>query len=916
MAICLLDVPVVLARLRGVMVQREFLGWDRSFLDAVVDWLMSRRTDLPGMCVVVPTAQGGRRLREALAERGGCLAPRVTTPGRLMTVDGVAGESAEVLAWVEALEGVRDWSPYDAAFPSPPGEGEEPGWALALARSLAEVRRSLQENGWTMASAARALAETVEAERWQALAGLEREVEMLLKSWGMGSRTRELARRAAEGMETPGRIVLAGVADFPPVLARALKERGATVLVAAPESEADHFDDWGRPKPEAWNERTLEWPEHGELRLCADPRQQALEAVRLAGQVGTASDELVLGSADEEVAGELERAFTRSGWMAHSPAGEGVSPEARWFAAWRAFLAKPGAAETIDLLGMPETGALVGGKRAQRVRAISGLRDRWLLRDAEDLTRVGALERRDVDSVVLAQETFERLERWRGGFLRGKGKDFAGAMERLLGRIDPKGEMAGVREWLESMRGVFPMARRGAGFWLDLMTAELAGRGPEPPDDRVIDVQGWLELLHEPGNHLIVCGMNEGMVPAAIGGDTWMPEGTRKRLGLATDETRAARDAFLLWTMLETRRGEGRVDLLLGKASAGGDALLPSRLLLAVESDELPERVRTLFADVEPPDAGLAWTADWKWKPRPPDEPVSRLSVTAFGSYLACPFRFYLKSVLGMQEPEPERVEWNARDFGIVAHEVLENWGRDEEAREFSKTEALEEWLHAELDRVARGRFGKRLPLSVRIQIEGLRQRLSWFAKRQSCERAEGWQIEAVEKKFEVELGGLTVVGMVDRIERHKDGRRRVVDYKTFAESKKVEPEHRKKVVANTVIPPHLEGVEEVLCECVERKKSVTKRWTNLQVPLYAVALGDIDEIGYFVVGATEENVGLELWDGFGEADKESARRCAEWVAARVCDGQFWPPAEKVAYDDFKPLAMGRPLAETVEWGE
>ena len=52
-----------------------------------------------------------------------------------------------------------------------------------------------------------------------------------------------------------------------------------------------------------------------------------------------------------------------------------------------------------------------------------------------------------------------------------------------------------------------------------------------------------------------------------------------------------------------------------------------------------------------------------------------------------------------MQEPEPERVEWNARDFGNVAHLVLECWGRDEEARGLSKTEAIAEWVTRHVQR-------------------------------------------------------------------------------------------------------------------------------------------------------------------------------------------------------------------------
>jgi ATP-dependent helicase/nuclease subunit B len=729
----------------------------------------------------------------------------------------------------------------------------------------------------------------------------------VLAGLGLASRSRAIERLAAGGMAIDRRVVLAGVADLPPVLERALAGVEWVSLIAAPREEAATFDAIGRPL-EVWNGRELEWPGHGEVCLCADPRQQAAEAVRMAAAEGSASDALALGSADDETAAELEQAFTRAGWPAHNPAGGVISPESGWFAAWRAFLLEAGAAEAVDLLGWPCTGAMVGRRRVQRVRALCAVRDRWLARGRDDLVKIEDLDPRDADAVTLARETLEVLEKWRGGFLRG---DFVAAMERLLERIDPDGGMGGVRAWLEEMAPLIPGVRRGAAFWLELMIPSLGAGSREAPGERVIDVHGWLELPFEPGRHLIACGLNEQRVPAPVGGDTWLPDGARRLLGLTTDESRAARDAFLLRSMIEARRAGGRVDLLLAKSSGDGDALLPSRVLLAAPESELPGRVRRLFAELEPPDAGLAWVADWKWRPRA-EEVTPRLSVTALRDYLACPFRFYIKHVVGGWSTEPERVEWNPRDFGNIAHEVLENWGRDEEAREFSKTEELEKWLHCELDRVVGRRFAGEPPLAVRIQSDGLRQRLSWFARVQACERAAGWRVESVEEKFERQLGGFTVVGKVDRIDRDGDGRRRVIDYKTFAKRRKVEGDHRTRVSASTVRPAHLEAVDEVLCEDAKGKPL---RWTNLQVPLYSWFLGPVEELGYFVIGATEGEVGLELWNGFSEADTESARKCAAWVIGCLRERVFWPPADKVKYDDCSALAMGRPLRELVEPG-
>jgi ATP-dependent helicase/nuclease subunit B len=381
---------------------------------------------------------------------------------------------------------------------------------------------------------------------------------------------------------------------------------------------------------------------------------------------------------------------------------------------------------------------------------------------------------------------------------------------------------------------------------------------------------------------------------------------------LSNDSARHARDAYLLTAMTEVRRSDGRVDLLLSKTGSDGDVLLPSRLLLAAEEGELPFRVKKLFREIEPPDSSLAWTLDepWRWQP-PVVDKEPRLGVTTFADYLACPFRFYLKHIAGMSAPEPERVEWNQRDFGNVAHIIVERWALDEEAKDYSKEEAIEAWVHEELDRVIAERFGSKVPLAVRIQRESMRQRLSWFASIQAKERANGWRIAEVETKFELDIDGVKVVGRVDRIERHDDGRRRVLDYKTGTTAGAVESSHRTGVIASTRFPAHLENVPQILCTGSDGK---TKRWKNLQVALYSAALGDVDELGYFQLGATEGDVKLSLWDGFSIADRDSALACARWVVGQVKSQVFWPPAEKVDFDDFAVMALGRSLDESVAW--
>jgi len=906
------------------MLNRVFLGWDEPFLRPLVSWLLERKHDLAGMLVIVPTSQSGRRLREALAETGGSiLAPRVSTPGTLMQPEqqGIAPDWLEQVAWAEVLEEIADWTGYSALFPEQPGEGH--GWASSLAAEMVTLRRSLQENGHLFHTAARELAESPEAERWLALARLENLAENRLRQWKWRSRSRVLS----EGLKLPAvsRIVLAGVPEMTPLLERALQAwpGEVTVLIGAPECRAHEFSPTGRPEPEPWNEAILPWPQGGQgsVTLTADPRQQAVEALDAVARGGRASSEIALGSADQETGGELLRAFTRAGWTAFHPAAAGVPTGlARWFRVWREWLAEPKLAVLADLLALPETSILVGGKRAQKAKNLATLRNEWMSVTVADLKRrIPDADFRKEHHKEAANELLEaaaKLETIRNSLLGG---DLPVNLRRLLTSLSLTGDTAAEHaaamiSWLDEAAPLIARLDRSAAYWIDLMVAGLPAPTPVPPAGRVIDIQGWLELFHEPGPHLVLCGMNEGHVPARGGGEPWLSETIRRRLGLTTDEHRSARDAYLFQAMIEARRNAGRVDLFCGKAGSGGEALLPSRFLLAAEPELLPARVRTLFREIEPPEAGLRWEADWKWQPRKV-APPAKIHVTSLRDYLKCPFRYYLKHVVRMQQPDPERAEWGARDFGNIAHDILETWGRDPEAREYSKSEALEAYFSAQLDRVILEQFGRRSPLAIRIQTESLRSRLAWLAQKQACERAAGWQVMDVERPVILNIGGIPVSAKIDRIDRHADGRLRVLDYKTGKVST-VEREHRVKMTASSEPPSHLDPEGPAFYDGEEKGKAARFLWSNLQLPLYAAALLESDGVmpipGYFTIGSTEADVELHEWSDFTMEDLSAAGACAEWIAGQITQSVFWPPAEKVQYDDYQILGAGRDLHEMV----
>jgi ATP-dependent helicase/nuclease subunit B len=893
----------------AAMIQRYFLGLRQPFLPLAVEWLWQHRAVMPTMLVVVPTAQSARRLRLALAEKGGCLSPQVVTPGSLMQVEGAATDATELLAWMEVFEGIVDWEPYAAVFPVSPSEGEPDGWAMSLARRLLALRHALQENGLMIRGAA--VRAAAEEERWQALADLESLVERKLDGWGYTSRSRALELLADQQTLVAGKsirhVVLAGVPDFPELTRRRLENfEGEVSVLIGGDAEGD-FDALGRPVAD-WKSRPLAWPEaeKGSVTLCADPVDQARQALQRVAQAGTDSSHLALASADEETGEELVRAFADKGWTLFHPGKQMQDPLRKWLVAWRAYLVRPHAAEVMDLLSLHLTDALID-RRGERAMALARCRQNHLVRHLEDLKIVSRLPKtRDVDDLRLSLETLAVLDQQASEF---QARDFMKAMPELLGKIDPEGELSsGVDEWLNHHEALILQRRNNVLFWLDLMIGTMSSPQPVAPEDRVLDVQGWLEIFHDASPHMIVCGLNDGMIPTRSGTDTFLSDSFRKHLGLSHDEGRAARDAYLLQAMMLGRREQGRVDLLLAKNSHAGQVLQPSRLLLQSPSGELPGRVQQLFREIEPPDSSLSWEMEeaWKWKP-PVVPPLQRLSVTAFRDYLACPYRFYLKQQLGMSRNEPERTEWSARDFGNMAHFVLENWASDPQAREQENAKEIEEWFHAELDRLIVHRFSAPLPLSIQIQRDALRQRLCWAARVQAEQRQLGWRILKVEEKIEYQLDGCIISGRIDRIEQHEDGRIRVLDYKTGSKLDDVMREHLVQVRSNSNCPSHLEGVDEVHYD----SDGKSYRWKNLQIPLYSLALGGVSELGYFTLGTTEAEVKLSMWRDFSVDHVASAGLCARWVLRQIQEQCFWPPAERVTYDDYEPMAVGRGLTET-----
>jgi ATP-dependent helicase/nuclease subunit B len=149
-----------------------------------------------------------------------------------------------------------------------------------------------------------------------------------------------------------------------------------------------------------------------------------------------------------------------------------------------------------------------------------------------------------------------------------------------------------------------------------------------------------------------------------------------------------------------------------------------------------------------------------------------------------------------------------------------------------------------------------------------------------------------VEQPFELELEGWTIRGKIDRIDRHPDGRVRLLDYKT---SDKAEPPDRAhwKPLRSQADPA--KTVPEAEAEIAGK----AGLWRNLQLPLYFhhwCRENPADrarlQCGYIQLPEAVQDVSFALWDTFDAATEQSAVRCAARVLEAIDGGRFWPPLE------------------------
>ena len=928
-------------------VERRFLGWDAPVTTKVQQFLLpshlSGPVELENQLIVVPTRQAGRRLREALAvycaeQSTAVLSPQVVTPTFFLHPEHESAKMAnqtEVTAvWIDVLMRA-DLSQYSRFFPARTAE-QSFTWAMYTGGLLQRLRDTLADGGQHIADVFSEFGNILEEqERWEDMARLEAAYLARLKELGLEDSCDMIISRAErpelpEGIE---RIVIAAVPDPTPLMIRALEHLASQVvidiLIHAPESMADWFDDWGRPITGRWNESEIAIPDaERNLLLTSSPIGQSRKVVEImaaeSNRFGPA--DVAIGVPNSEVTPVLMADIADKGLMTFDPAGKSMVEHPLYHLL-----------ESLHLLVTEKTYSSFS-TFLRHVDLLTFLKQkhnlcpRWLLEELDRFqNQYLPLDMEDIAHHFLHKGQ-GRQEDYRAFRSLGKALMFVQERLELFHDQDIDSVVRSLLQTVYEVRTVNPNDPEDEEFIavsglidtaLRELTSEVISRLSIEKENAlgillqrlatqryyverkgaVIDLEGWLELPWNSARLLIVTGMNEGFVPEGHLSDVFLPDTLRKQLNLRCDADRLARDAYLMQGLIESRQKEGRVSFLVSKTGASRDPLKPSRLLFRCSDAEFIQRARQLFGDPGDQQDSYPPTISFRLQAGPPDDvraeritPI-KLSVTTFKDYLKCPFRFYLKNILGMEELDDEKAEMDALDFGSLVHDVLHTMAQSDEMSRCEDHLKLSEFLYSEAENWAVERFGYPLPLQIRIQLDAARRRLRAAAWVQAGLVKEGWQILDSEVRIEAELAGMRISGRIDRIDRHiETGQIRILDYKTSDNPQKPDEAH---------FASARDEVADYMLVDVNGKQ---KRWTDLQLPLYRILLPKEEytenkiELGYFNLPRATDDTAVVIWEDLNDDLVESARACAQCIVEDIRNRRYWPPMERVQYDDFESL--------------
>jgi ATP-dependent helicase/nuclease subunit B len=259
----------------------------------------------------------------------------------------------------------------------------------------------------------------------------------------------------------------------------------------------------------------------------------------------------------------------------------------------------------------------------------------------------------------------------------------------------------------------------------------------------------------------------------------------------------------------------------------------------------------------------------------PPARAPKRISVSGYETLIACPYRYFAETQLGLRPSEEVSEALEKSDFGELVHAILARFHREvpevSAAGEAAAIERLVALSNAEFARALRRNFIDRAWLAR--WLSSVPAYVAWQVGRE----ADGWRVSAVEADRFLAIdtpGGrtITLVGRLDRIDSLRDDRR---------DSRRDDRSSGATEATLAVIDYKAQGADEL-------KKRAAQPGEHVQLPAYALLVGEAAGETLFLSIARDEISPCAAGGHPGPAARANRDRLAR-LADRLHEGAPMP---------------------------
>ncbi|MFH2135600.1 MAG: PD-(D/E)XK nuclease family protein [Pseudomonadota bacterium] len=278
---------------------------------------------------------------------------------------------------------------------------------------------------------------------------------------------------------------------------------------------------------------------------------------------------------------------------------------------------------------------------------------------------------------------------------------------------------------------------------------------------------------------VLMLGCDAAHLPSAGDGGRWFNDAVRSSLNLPTRAFHAVRQHDDLRALLAMNDEV----LVTWQKEQNGEARLLSPFLqmlrdahLQVHGDDLSERDLPAYLAAE--DARhIELPASTRPVPGVSQDNVpTSISISGYNALVACPYQYYARHVLKLNELDEVQEAIEKRDYGERVHGILQ---RFHEQYPLVMQGDLAE-MEAAMQRISEEVFADLLAHDFTARawlarwVQSLPAYLDWQIKRES----DGWRYAESEQAFDWPLDGIRLRGRIDRLDVRGD-EKLVLDYKT-----------------------------------------------------------------------------------------------------------------------------------------